>query len=209
MGAELLLIRHAESEWNAEGRWQGHGDPPLSAVGREQAARLAERLRALLAGGGADGGAVLFQRLLCSDLLRARETAAALGAALQLEPEPHPALRELDVGAWTGLRREQIEARDPRVLARFEAEEPDVPAGGGESRRDIRLRARRAVRELLAETSAPGLIVVTHLGFIRALVPGARPGNTDVLHVRGSEVLSLRTAEGDSRDVEPPSPLRL
>ena len=120
----LLLIRHAESTWNAAGRWQGHGDPPLSERGREQAAALASRW-----------GETPVDAFFASDLQRARETAAALGTAFGREPVWDPRLRELDVGTWTGLTRDAIAERDGDILKRFEAEEPDVQPGGGESRR--------------------------------------------------------------------------
>ena len=69
---ELLLIRHAESEWNVLGRWQGHADPPLSPRGLSQARELATRLVAELGRHSVDV-------LVCSDLRRTRETAEAVG----------------------------------------------------------------------------------------------------------------------------------
>ena len=127
----FLLIRHAESIWNAGGRWQGHGDPPLSPRGRAQAAELAERL----AGEG-------IELLIASDLARCTETAAILGARWGLVPSPDPRLREIDIGAWTGLTREQIEAREADLLARFEAEDLEARPGGGEAVRG-RVTTRR------------------------------------------------------------------
>jgi broad specificity phosphatase PhoE len=89
----LLCIRHAQSTWNAAGRWQGQADPPLSEQGLRQAEALAERLR---------GEGWPLRALLTSDLARARETAARLGAAFDLDPEPWAALREADLGLWSG-----------------------------------------------------------------------------------------------------------
>jgi probable phosphoglycerate mutase len=157
----FLLIRHAQSEWNAAERWQGQGDPPLSARGREQAKALATEL-----------GAQRFDALLSSDLRRARETAEILGAALGLPPRVEPRLRELDVGRWSGLTRSEIEARDPALLGRFDAEDPDARPGGGETRREIRRRVRSAMAAIAAEHPGERLAVVTHLGVIRALLPG-------------------------------------
>ena len=159
---ELLLIRHAESVWNAEGRWQGHEDPPLSARGREQAAALAAEL--------ASAGVA---RLVTSDLLRARSTAEPLARALGLDLIADPRLRELDVGRWGGRTRQEIAVRDADLLARFDAGDPDARAGGAESLALLRARALGALRELCA--SAPGgrLALVTHLGWLRAVWPGA------------------------------------
>ncbi len=187
MAPEVLLIRHAQSEWNAVGRWQGHGDPPLSEHGRAQARALAEALRLEPC-----------VRLLCSDLRRARETAAPLAEAWGIRAELDHRLRELDVGDWTGLTREQIADAAPDRLRAFESGAPDVRPGDGESRAELRARARRVVQELARE---PGPIaVVTHLGFVRALVPGAEPGHTDCLRARADALLELRPrAEDDAR----------
>lgn len=168
----FLLIRHAESTWNAGGRWQGHGDPPLSARGRVQAARLAERL----AGEG-------IELLIASDLARCAETAAILGARCGLVPRPDPRLREIDIGTWTGLTREQIEEREADLLARFEAEQLDARPGGGETRLEIRARVRSAAAELAAEHRGRCVALVTHLGVIRALAPGVELANADWLRL--------------------------
>ncbi|MGH0030598.1 MAG: histidine phosphatase family protein [Myxococcota bacterium] len=175
----LLLIRHAQSEWNAEGRWQGQADPALSPLGHEQATAVAERL----AGERVD-------RLFSSDLRRARETAEPLGAALGLTPVTAPRLRELDVGEWAGLTREQIERRDPAVLARFDADDPDARPGGGETRREIRLRVRRALADLAAEHAGQRLAIVTHLGVIRALLPGTELENASFVETRADRLAS-------------------
>lgn len=165
----VLLIRHGQSTWNAAGRWQGHGDPPLSPLGRRQAFSLAQTL----AGTALD-------RILCSDLRRAIETADVLGEALGIAPQVDPALRELDVGRWSGLTRRQIADREPELLARFDRDEPDVRPGGGESRRELAVRARGALARIVGERPGARIAVVTHLGVIRALVPGAAPRNGEI-----------------------------
>ena len=171
MALELLLIRHAESEWNASARWQGHGDPPLSARGREQAAGLARAME----------GAPI-DRLLCSDLRRAVQTAQALGRALNLDPEPTAVLRELKVGRWTGLTREEIRQSDADLLEAFLTEDPEVRPGGaeGETRNELRHRVREAVQKLVAEHPNGRVALVVHLGVVRALVPGSDPDHVQV-----------------------------
>jgi len=155
----VLLVRHAESSWNAAGRWQGHGDPPLSARGVAQANALAREL----AGEPIDV-------IVSSDLRRAAETAAILGRAHGLEPRLEPRLRELDLGAWEGLTRDEIATLAHGALRRFDAGDPDVRPGGGETLREIERRARSVVRELVELHAGQRLAVVTHLGVIRALV---------------------------------------
>jgi probable phosphoglycerate mutase len=154
----LALIRHAESTWNAAGRWQGQGDPSLSPRGREQAEALAREIAGLGIG-----------VVVTSDLARAVETAAPLARALGVELLRCPGLRELDLGSWTGLTRPEIAARDPEALARFEAGAEAAPAGGAETRADLARRARASVAALrgLADRR---IAVVTHLGVIRALL---------------------------------------
>jgi len=187
MALDLLLIRHAESIWNADGRWQGHGDPPLSPRGVAQAEALAVSLK--------DERPDV---LLCSDLRRALETATFLGRAWGIEPRAEARYRELDIGSWTGLRREEIARQDPETLARFDRGDPDVRPGGGESRSDIRARAAEAIRDLLQRHSASRIALVTHLGFLRALLPGAEPCNAEVVRIRAGELLRRRARAAES-----------
>ena len=167
----LLCIRHAQSTWNALGRWQGQADPPLSDAGRLEAEVLAARLsreeRPLA--------------LVTSDLRRARETAAVLGAALGLEPEPASALREIEIGCWSGRATEEIARTWPEEYARFRAGDPELCLGGGESRRALRERALGAVRALEARFGASEIVLVTHLGWLRALHPGLELPNAGTL----------------------------
>jgi broad specificity phosphatase PhoE len=100
--SRLLLLRHGQSEWNAQQRWQGHGDPSLTELGRTQAREAAARL--------ASAG---IERMVSSDLARAFETAEILAAALGLALERDALWRERDIGIWTGLRREEIGRAGP------------------------------------------------------------------------------------------------
>jgi len=162
----FVIIRHGESTWNAAGRWQGQGDPPLSERGREQAARLAAEL--------ADAG---IEVIVASDLARAAETAEILCAALGLIPRWDARLRELDVGRWTGRTRAEIAARDPAQLARFEGGAPDARAGGGECRRELAARALASLREIARRHRGRCVAVVAHLGIARCLLPGTELAN--------------------------------
>src|SRR3974390_1149426 len=102
--SRLLLLRHAQSEWNAEGRWQGWADPPLSGEGDAQIAEAAAQLEGQR-----------FDLVVTSDLLRARQTAERLLDSLEIDVEcrVEPGLREFDAGEWSGLTRDQIEQRWP------------------------------------------------------------------------------------------------
>ncbi len=176
----LLLVRHGQTLWNADGRWQGHGDPGLTEEGLAQAIRLARTL-------GEDEHRN-WERIISSDLSRAQQTAAAIADHLGLKIELDRRLRELDVGTWSGLTRDEILRRDPDRLAQFELGEPSIRPGDGESRLEIRLRARDFVCDLAKRCAGNRVIVVTHLGVIRALVPGAEPSNAGQVEVIAEEL---------------------
>jgi probable phosphoglycerate mutase len=148
VSARIVLVRHGQSTWNAEGRLQGQADPPLSRLGRREAVAL----RGALAG--------FTGRVLTSDLRRARETAAALGHP---GAAPDAAWREIDVGEWAG-----------RLLADLPAgPEPSWRGGdllppGGERWDELAARVADAL-DLLMEPGGDWL-VVTHGGVIRAAV---------------------------------------
>ena len=163
---ELVLARHAESTWNAERRWQGQLDPPLSERGREQAHALGREL----AGEGV-------RAIVASDLVRARETARLVAGELGCEVELEPRLRELDVGGWSGLTLDEIAARWPEELARLRAGDLDVRPGGGESRRELRVRVMAAIEATAARRAGTRFAVVTHAGVVRTLLWTVRLDN--------------------------------
>jgi broad specificity phosphatase PhoE len=188
-GTRFIFIRHGESAWNAAGRWQGRGDPPLSQRGRDQARRLA----AELAGAG-------IEVIVASDLVRAAETAAILGDALGISPVSDAGLRELDVGRWTGLTRSQIEARDRAELEHFECGAADARAGGGECRHSVADRVHAAVAAIALRHRGCCIAVVAHLGVMRALLAGEDLPNAGWRSATPAEVsANARLASGRVR----------
>jgi glucosyl-3-phosphoglycerate phosphatase len=153
----ILLVRHGETDWNAEGRWQGHSDRSLDDAGRAQAQLLAAHL-----------AHVGIDLLYSSDLARARETAAAVEAATGLEARIDPDLREVDVGGLTGCSRVEVEARDP---AWFRTWLEGAVAGypDGETYLDVHRRSVRAFERVLREAAGGTAAVVCHGGNIRAI----------------------------------------
>jgi broad specificity phosphatase PhoE len=156
----IYLIRHGETAWNAEGRWQGHADVPLNDTGRAQARQLAAWLR--------ERG-VRFDAIYSSDLHRAWETAAILAQAQGLEPRPVPALREIDLGRWSGKTRDEVMASDREILDRIASGE-DLPRGGAERMADLFQRVIGATEALVAEHPRETIALVSHGGPIRALL---------------------------------------
>jgi broad specificity phosphatase PhoE len=153
----LLLARHGETDWNREHRWQGHADPPLNDVGRAQARRLV----ALLAGERVDA-------VYASDLRRARDTAAAVGAARGLDTVAMPDLREIDVGEWMGLTSHEIQERFPDGWIRH-AEGGDGWERG-ETHAAMSARVTRAAKLIAAAHPDGRVLCVLHGGVIRALL---------------------------------------
>ncbi len=175
--ARLLLVRHAQSAWNAESRWQGWADPPLSDLGEAQAAALASAL-------GSVPVPTEFQGVVSSDLERARRTAAVAAENLALAVEVEPGLRERDVGAWSGLTTPEIERRWPRQLAAWRSGRLATPPEG-ESDATMAIRVMDALHRLLVRPE-DSLLVVTHGGLIRLVERslGLKPSSTPNLSGR-------------------------
>ena len=93
--------------------------------------------------------------------------------------------------------REQIEASEPELLREFDSGDPGVRPGGGETRGELRQRARERVQLLAHEHAGERVVVVTHLGFIRALLPDAEPENASALRVSMREALTARQPDVD------------
>jgi broad specificity phosphatase PhoE len=137
----LLLVRHGETDWNADGRLQGHTDRPLSEFGRRQARQLAGELEA-----------EELEAIYSSDLARARETAEIVGERLRLQVELDPDLREKDWGTWEGLN----------------AVERDRVDFVGESTEAHQARTLRALQRISKRHGGDAhVLVVTHGGSIR------------------------------------------
>jgi broad specificity phosphatase PhoE len=176
---DLLILRHAQSTWNADGRWQGQADPPLTALGQCQARHAARRL----------SGEQPFDLVVSSDLSRAVETAALMNAELGFgaRHEIESSLREYDVGAWSGHTRDEIETEWPGYLSRFSQGELDYPPGG-ESRAGFDERVAQAGRWVAARARAnlsQRVLVVSHGGVVRSLARQAGQPETRTGHLAG------------------------
>jgi broad specificity phosphatase PhoE len=148
----LLLVRHGETQDNVEGRLLGRADPPLTATGREQAAQLAATLPPP-------------DLVISSPLRRARETAAAFGAAVEVDDR------------WTELHYGELDRRRPAAVPAEDWErwraDVDFRPPGGESLRQLGIRVRGACAGLVAPASDGVVVVVSHVSPIKAAVAWA------------------------------------
>lgn len=151
----LLLVRHGETDWNRDARWQGHSDTPLNDAGRVQARRLAAEL------GEVD---VVYS----SDLERARETAEILAEPLGLQVRLDRRLRERGFGAWEGKTAAEIETEFADDHARWLAGEAPG-AADAEPFDAFGARVEEFVTDVLAEHPGETVLVVGHGGTIRVI----------------------------------------
>jgi probable phosphoglycerate mutase len=154
----LLAIRHGETEWNSEGRFQGHLNSVLNKEGRAQAEALGERL-----------AQERFDLLLCSDLGRALQTASAIAIRSGHEIVVEPRLRERRMGIFQGLTPAEVQARYPEEYARFGTRDPDYVIPEGESVRQLFARSVACFTELAERHAGLTLAAVTHGGVLAML----------------------------------------
>ncbi len=152
---QVLLIRHGQSQGNAEGRFGGHTDTPLSARGRAEARRTARAL-----------AAERFSAIVCSDLARAIETASPLAEIAGLELQTGEAFRERSVGVMEGLTFEEAAAQHPEQYAALLRRDFDHVLLGGESYRQTLDRASRKLDELVEQYKGGRIVIYTHTGTI-------------------------------------------
>lgn len=156
----LYLIRHGETDWNRQGRWQGQADVPLNDRGRQQARQVAEKL-----------AQVALDAIYTSDLIRASEVARIIAQAkgdrvpIVLEPR----LREIHQGEWQGLRVQEIQSRYAEAFRQRRIDPLMVAAPGGETALQVRQRALHAVRDLLRAYPDGNVALVSH-GFTIAVL---------------------------------------
>lgn len=161
MRTTIHLVRHGETDWNRERRFQGHADIPLNEAGLEQARELAA---------GFDGER--FSAVYTSPLRRAAQTAEVLGARLGAVVHEHDGLKEVDVGSWSGFTVTEIEARDPEGFARW-AEWRTTGWRDGETYEELAARVVAGTLELAERHAGEQVLAVTHGGPIRALLASA------------------------------------
>ena len=155
---ELVLVRHGETDWNIQGRFQGQSDPPLNERGLAQARALALELT------GEKVAAVY-----SSDLHRAHQTAEILAQSLGAPLRIDARLREIHQGAWEGMRMEDIRRDYPEEFERRAADPLASVPPGGEGVRRVQERALEVLGEILERYPEDEVVLVSH-GLVLALI---------------------------------------
>lgn len=157
MTTTILLIRHGQTDWNLAGRMQGHEDIPLNETGRLQAQALAKRLA---------GWPIA--AIYSSDLQRCAQTAVHLGKAVGIRPVYRSGWRERDLGALSGLTRQEVRAKYPNALSEHNRTKISPP--NGESHETLQKRSLAAFHDVAAHHSHEMVAVVSHGGILHVLV---------------------------------------
>ena len=198
--AELWLVRHGQTDWNVQRRYQGHTDIPLNSLGREQASELAAELN------GSQIAAIY-----SSDLSRAMETAAILAQHTSTLVTPDRRLREISMGDWEGRTLFEVNQELPGGVDGLAYTEAHSRAPGGESLAEVAERVRAFADEIAERHPGQIVLVVMHglsLAALRCLAVGlplaeARdlvPENCSIVRVFWPHPLVSQKAFGDPVD---------
>jgi probable phosphoglycerate mutase len=155
----IWLIRHGETAWNTERRFQGHTDIPLNTTGRRQAAMLADRLTEA-------HDLAPFAAIYSSDLGRARETADAAARQIGQPTQIEAGLRERHYGVLSTLTPDEMAVQHPQAFQHWSERNVDYVLPGGESLRGFNARAMSTLTELAERHRGKQLIVVAHGGVL-------------------------------------------
>jgi probable phosphoglycerate mutase len=182
---ELFIFRHGETDWNAEGRFQGHIDIPLNDVGRVQARALALTLQS-------EG----LEAVLSSDLSRAHETARIVGAALGVPVFTDEKLRESHLGEAQGMTYGDIVAKfGDHVMGKWRSDLPtdaDVAYPGGETGNQVMGRVFSSMEHFLDREPYGKVGVSCHGGVIRRIMQRLRPPGSEPVHIPNTVLYRIR-----------------
>jgi broad specificity phosphatase PhoE len=157
----VYLVRHGETPWNVERRFQGQLNVELSPAGQAQARALA---------GWLAERPVRFSAIYTSDLRRAAETAAIIGERIGIKPQLDPRLREINVGEWSGLLAAEVEQKYPGALVEWHDRIDRYTIPGGESIPTVQKRVLQAYRALVDAHDGEAIILVSHGAALSALL---------------------------------------
>ncbi len=159
MSCRLFLVRHGETDWNVDFRFQGQSDIELTDVGKTQARKLGLSL--------ADEK---ISAIYSSDLSRAVKTAKIIAVHHELNIKKIPELREINFGIWEGLTYDEINKSYSDLYKEWRENTTDVKIPKGESLSEVAERSVRAIHQLVDQHKDESIVVVTHGGVIRCIV---------------------------------------
>lgn len=193
----LILVRHGETLYNAQRRYTGQSDIPLSALGRRQADLLAASL-----------ATERLDAIVTSDLERTRATAEAIARYHALPVSEDADLREFALGEWEGYTYAEVQARDTNLVAQWRVDPTTSAPPGGETAAQLRDRCVRALRRWQTQYPDASVLWVTHGGLIGVLLCHVlgmdlnrrwqfRHENASIseMHLRGERVTIVRLNE--------------
>lgn len=156
---KLIIVRHGQTLWNLERKYQGHSDIALTDTGLKQAQAVAERL-----------AEEAIAAVYASDLSRAYETAGYIAAKHNLTVNTVPELREIKFGDWEGLTYEAISERWPGMLGKLWTTPDELQIPGGETFHQLKARAYTAIEKIVADHPDQTVAVVAHGGTIGTIL---------------------------------------
>jgi broad specificity phosphatase PhoE len=191
----FVLVRHGETDWNRERRFQGHADVPLNEAGRRQADALADAL-----------AGESFAAAYSSPLRRALETAEIVAARLDLSVDASDGLMEVDVGSWSGLTTTEVEQRFPDGFGQW-AESRTGGWTDGETYDELGARVVAELFEIAKRHPGEHVLAVTHGGPIRSVLAAAAglpfaSGRAEIGFVENCATVRITIREGEIEEVD-------
>lgn len=156
---KLIIVRHGQTLWNLERKYQGHSDIALSETGLKQAMAVAERL-----------AEESVDAVYASDLSRACKTAEHIAAKHNLTVTIVPELREIKFGEWEGLTYDEITEKWPGLLGKLWTTPDELEIPGGETFQQLKARAYTAIKKIVADHPGQTVVVVAHGGTIGTIL---------------------------------------
>ncbi|HHW67867.1 MAG: phosphoserine phosphatase [Epulopiscium sp.] len=156
---KFYLIRHGETEWNVQNRYQGITDIPLSSVGKLQAQAIATRMKDYEV-----------DAIYASDLSRAFVTAKSIAKEKNLEVRTLPQLREINFGEWEGYTMTELEEIYGDDYKRFFMEPHKYPFPGEGSMEAVQMRVKKAVEIITSNHDHQKVVIVSHGGILKVLI---------------------------------------
>lgn len=156
---QLYLVRHGQTDWNLNHRFQGQTDVPLNKTGEDQVQKIAQRL-----------SKIKIDAIYSSDLKRTVQTADIIASHHKVNCTTDPRWRELSFGAWEGLTYDEIKAREPELLEKWRTDPLNAAAPKGETLQQLATRVDSALDDLRADHADQTVLLTVHGGTIQALV---------------------------------------